>query len=85
METISLKMESSLLTGIDDALEKHRYSTRTEFIRDAIRDKLNDLEKEEVIRKLAAYKGRFHSPLSDEQMRDAGWKAIAKKLGVPSD
>ena len=49
METISLKMETKLIKDIDRAMKRHRYSTRTEFIRDAIRNKLGALGKEEAI------------------------------------
>ena len=50
MESISLKLEPSILTEIDQSLQKHRYSTRTEFIRDAIREKLSDLERETMLK-----------------------------------
>ena len=46
MEVISLKMESELLKEIDSSLKKNKYSTRTEFIRDSIRRRLTDLEKQ---------------------------------------
>ena len=46
-------MEDHLLRELDQKLEEHRYSTRTEFIRDAIREKLSELEKEELLRALA--------------------------------
>ena len=54
MEIISLKMEKKMLEDIDKNLKKNRYSTRTEFIRDAIRRRLTQQEKEEAIRKLEA-------------------------------
>ena len=50
METITIKMEDKLLNEIDQKLEFHRYSTRTEFIRDAIREKLSELEKDEILK-----------------------------------
>ena len=53
MEIISLKMEDGILQEIDQQLIKHRYSTRTEFIRDAIREKLSELEQQEVLKELA--------------------------------
>ena len=45
MQAITIKMEDRLLEELDQKLEEHRYSTRTEFIRDAIREKLSELEK----------------------------------------
>lgn len=43
MKTIRLRISEALLAEIDRALVKHNYSSRTEFILDAIRSKLSDL------------------------------------------
>jgi metal-responsive CopG/Arc/MetJ family transcriptional regulator len=87
METISLKMENELLNSIDSSLKKNRYSTRTEFIRDAIRSKLTQLEKEEAIKKLTEMKGSLKgkAKMSDEEARDLVAKEIAKKYGFKLD
>ncbi len=71
MQVISLKMEASLLEEIDSTLAKHRYSTRTEFMRDAIRCKLTAFEKEEAIRNLTAMKGflKGKARMSEEQAK----------------
>jgi metal-responsive CopG/Arc/MetJ family transcriptional regulator len=69
METISLKMEGKLLRDIDFLIKDYRYSTRTEFIRDAIRAKLNELDKEEAIKQLVSMK------------RGTIAKRLIKKLG----
>ena len=58
METISLKLEPNMLNEIDEKLTIHRYSTRTEFIRDAIRDKLADLEKASAMKNGAYLSGK---------------------------
>lgn len=47
METISLKLEKAFLAEIEKVMKKHNYTTKTEFIREAIRDKLKELEKRE--------------------------------------
>lgn len=85
METISLKMEEGLLRDVDSSIKSHRYSTRTEFIRDAIRNKLNELEKEEVIKKLAQLKGNLNAKRSDEEAGNIAIRKIAKKLNVNLD
>jgi len=87
METISLKMEGKLLKDIDNALKEHRYSTRTEFVRDAIRSKLTALEKEDAIRKLAALKGSLKgkAKMSDEEARDLAAQDALRKFGLKSD
>ena len=87
MQTISLKMKDSLLKEIDNTIRKHRYSTRTEFIRDAIRKKLSDIEKEEIFRKLEAYKGSLKGKFkhSDREAGGLAVKKLAKRLGVKLD
>lgn len=87
METISLKMDESLLQEIDLKIRSHRYSTRTEFIRDAIRHKLSDIEKQEAIRKLAEFKGSLkgQSKMSEEEAGEIAAREIAKKLNVKLD
>ena len=76
METISLKLEDGLLKEVDQTLKKNRYSTRTEFIRDAIREKLSDLEKEEVLRELRRLRGSSKRRTTDEQLHKAGERAF---------
>ena len=51
MEAVSLKLENEFLHDIEKTMKKHRYTTKTEFIREAIRDKIKDLEKEELLMK----------------------------------
>lgn len=80
MEIISLKLGDGLLTEVDQILKKHRYSTRTEFIRDAIREKLSDLEKDEILRSLAKLRGSSKRKTTDEQLHIAREKAF-EELG----
>ena len=85
METISLKLESNLLKEMDDNLVKHRYSTRTEFIRDAIRQKLSELEKEEVLRHIERIRGSSKRKTTDKQLhaaREEVFKLYEKKFGI---
>ncbi len=85
METVTIKMEGRLLEEIDQKLEAHRYSTRTEFIRDAIREKLSDLEKEEVLKTLARLKGYSKRKTSDAKLhtaRDKAFEILEKKFSA---
>ena len=76
MEAISLKLDNELLNEIDQKLTKNRYSTRTEFIRDAIREKLSDLEKEEILKGIAKLKGFSKRKTTNEELHRAGEKAF---------
>jgi metal-responsive CopG/Arc/MetJ family transcriptional regulator len=49
MENISLKLEKEFLKAIEAVMKKHNYMTRTEFIREAIREKIKKLEEKETM------------------------------------
>ena len=76
MESISLKLEGEFLKDIQSIMKKHRYSTKTEFIREAIRDKIKDLEKEELLLKAKMLYGASKRKTSDEDIHKAGEKAF---------
>ena len=76
MESISLKLEGEFLKDIQSIMKKHRYSTKTEFIREAIRDKIKDLEKEELLLKAKMIYGASKRKTSDEDIHKAGEKAF---------
>ena len=72
MEAISLKMENNILHEIDQKIKKHRFSTRTEFIRDAIREKLSELEKQEVLKSISSLRGSSKRRTTDAELHKAG-------------
>lgn len=76
MQTISLKIEDKVLKEIDQKLAKYRYSTRTELIRDAIRKRLSDLEKEEIHKAIDRLYGSSKRKTTDEQLHAAGERAF---------
>lgn len=49
MENVSLKLEENFLRAIEKIMLKHNFMTKTEFIREAIRDKIRRLEEKEII------------------------------------
>jgi len=55
MRTISLKIADNTVIRMNEALEKHNYSTTSEFIRDAIRDKLESLENQKFESEIRDY------------------------------
>ena len=84
METISLKLDENMLKNVDKSLKKHNYSTRTEFIRDAIRDKLEGLSRDELIKEFMKLKGKAQRRISDEEWekgRKEAFKELIKEEG----
>ena len=49
MESVSLKLERNFLQAINEVMKKHHYMTKTEFIRESIREKIKRLEEKEII------------------------------------
>ncbi len=77
---VSLKLEKNILKEIDANLIKRRYSTRTEFIREAIREKIKELEKEELLKK---YYGASKRKTTDEELhrvRQAAFEELEKEI-----
>lgn len=84
MESITIKVEDNLSKQIDEALNPY-YSTKTEFIREAIRDKLKKIKKEETYEELKKYLGKMKTKTSYEEerkIRDEVGKEFAKKFGI---
>ena len=69
MEIISLKLDETMLHNVDKTLQKHNFSTRTEFIRDAIRDKLSELSRDELIEEFMKFRGKSKKKTSDEELK----------------
>ena len=57
METVTFKLQERIIKKIDRLLRPLNFSNRTEFIREAVRDKLNKIEKEIIIIELMKFKG----------------------------
>jgi metal-responsive CopG/Arc/MetJ family transcriptional regulator len=74
MEMITIKMEKNLLQNIDDNISRFNFSTRTEFIRQAIRDKLDNLKKRELIESFV--KAKSSKSVSDKELDQIREKAI---------
>ncbi|MBI2110085.1 ribbon-helix-helix protein, CopG family [Candidatus Woesearchaeota archaeon] len=68
METISIKLDENIARDIDEAMKKHRYTTKTEFIREAIRKQLSDLDKEDLKKYVASLRGFSKRKTTDEDL-----------------
>ena len=85
MEIISFKMQENILEKVDSLLKPLNFNNRTEFIREAIREKLDKIETERFMKRLAQYKGSAKTKVSDEMLhkvRDEVAEKYAKKFGL---
>ena len=76
MEAVSLKLENTFLHDIEETMKKHRYTTKTEFIREAIRDKIRDLEKEEALLRAKRLYGASKRKTTYKEIHRAGGQAF---------
>lgn len=85
METVTFKLHEKVLHKIDSILESLNFSNRTEFIREAVREKLNKIETEKFMKRLAQYKGTAKVQVSDEKLREIREdmaRKYAEELGI---
>jgi len=88
MENVSLKIEPQFLKEIESTMKKNRYMTKTEFIREAIRDKLKELEKQNMLKHLDRIAGVSKHKTTDNELHKAGEKAfkeLEKKFSTKSN
>lgn len=76
METISIRLEKDFAKILSEAIKKNMYSTKTEFIREAIRDKIKNIQREELIKKISLIAGSSKKKTTDEELHKAGEKAF---------
>ena len=84
MESITIKVDERLLKEINNCT-KLEYSTKTEFIRAAIRDKIKTLNKEKAMTDLLKQFGKSKSKTTnteERKIREKVGKEFAKKFGI---
>lgn len=77
MEHISIQLDSAIARQVEKGMREFNYTTKTEFIRDAIRAKLKEMDEERAKKKawaaLFAAKGIFKGKvpvLTEEEERN---------------
>lgn len=87
MESITIKVEETLAKEINNAM-KRGYATKTEFIREAVRDKVKKVNEDRFLQALLKVKGSAKSKYSDEEIhsnREKIARSYAKKFGIALD
>ena len=82
-DMITLKLEDSFLREIDSIVEIKGYQNRTEFIRNALREKVEQAKLNEAMIQLAHLKGASKKKTSEaeyEAIRQKAFDEISKKL-----
>ncbi|MDD9953736.1 MAG: ribbon-helix-helix domain-containing protein [Candidatus Woesearchaeota archaeon] len=85
MDTVTFKLQQEILQKVDALLQPLNYNNRTEFIREAVREKINRIEEDVVLRALQEFKGSARKSVSNKQLhatREEVARKYAKKFGV---
>lgn len=68
METISIRLNEEMMRKLEALMKKHHFATLTEFVREAIRIKMKELEQEDIQRQIARLAGSSKRKTSDEDL-----------------
>lgn len=79
MKIVTLKFQEDVLKRIDGSITEHNFNSRTEFIREAVRDKLADLSKDDLINKFLKFRGRAKKKTTYEENRKTR-EVVSKEL-----
>jgi len=85
MEIITVRFQEDILKKIDESISKHYFNSRTEFIREAVRNQLEEANKQKLIENFLKLKGISKTNTSDENLEKAREKVgeeIAKKFNI---
>ena len=68
MDAVSIRLGERMIDELEKMMRKHHFATITEFIRAAIRDKMKELEQEEIQRKISQLVGSSKRKTTDEKL-----------------
>ncbi len=83
-DMITLKLEDKFLEEIDKIVKSEAYKNRTEFIRAALREKVDQNKLKKTMEELSKLRGSLkHHNTTDEdleRMREAGLRKLEQQL-----
>jgi metal-responsive CopG/Arc/MetJ family transcriptional regulator len=83
MESVTIKIDENLAKRLNQTMTSKGYSTKTEFIREAIRNKLEIDEQEKLIKEFMQFKGKSKTKTTNAEnkiTREKIAKQIAKEF-----
>jgi metal-responsive CopG/Arc/MetJ family transcriptional regulator len=75
-EMITLKLDNTLLKEIDSIVSNNGYHNRTEFIRNALREKVEETKLRKAMISLGHLKGASKKKTTDETLENLRLKAF---------
>jgi metal-responsive CopG/Arc/MetJ family transcriptional regulator len=84
-ELVTFKMESRLLKDVDETVKQAGFQNRTEFIRNALREKVDEVKLKEAMKILSKMRGKAPRIVSDEErarVREEVFQEMEKELKI---
>ncbi|MFH1072231.1 MAG: ribbon-helix-helix domain-containing protein [Nanoarchaeota archaeon] len=75
---VTFKMEEKFLAEIDHVLKEAGFQSRTEFIRDALREKIEEIRLRESLEQLRKLRGASKRKITEEEYERAREMAFEK-------
>jgi Arc/MetJ-type ribon-helix-helix transcriptional regulator len=82
-ELVTFKMEEDFLADVDNVVKAAGFQSRTEFIRAALREKIDDIKMKEAMRILSKMRGKAPRQTTDEErhrVREQVFQEFDKKF-----
>ena len=79
MEAVTVKFQEEVLDRIDRTIDEHNFNSRTEFIREAVRDKIENLSRDRLVNEFLRFRGKASkktTSIDNENTR----KIVSKEL-----
>ena len=84
MDAITVRFQDNVLKRIDESISEHNFNSRTEFIREAVRDKLATLSKDDLIKEFLKFRGKAKKTTTYEdnlKTKEIVGKELMEELG----
>ena len=75
-ELVTFKMDSQLLSVVDKTVKDAGFHNRTEFIRNALREKVDEIRLKKAMSEIAHLKGASKKKTSEKEYEDIRKKEI---------
>jgi len=82
IEMINIKLENSFLKEIDSLVKNSNYQNRTEFVREALREKVDKIKYHNAMMSIIHLKGASKKKTTDaelEKIRERAFLELTKK------
>lgn len=78
-EMITMKLDKKFLNEIDRTAKEENYESRTEFIREAVRNRIKELNQEDLVNEFMKFRGKAKKKTTQDE-NEITRKQVSKEL-----